>query len=123
MRFTGKLLWFIGKVWVGACILLVGSQLRLGEETVLKHLDHYLEKPAVAKHFAQILYPIHWTLNQVGVDVGWENVERVIAYKETNEQKIKNTFGEATGQEMEKLKKAAEAQKQALKAIEQDLAE
>ena len=61
--------------------------------------------------------------SKVGVNVGWDKVERVIAYQQSNQEKIKETFGDAAEHQMDKVRKAAETQKNALKAIEKDLTE
>lgn len=113
--------WFFSKVWVLACLLLVSTQVRIKGETILTQINAYCSKPKIAKHFAQLLYPVHWALEKVGINVGRENIETVIAYTQSNEEKIKDTFGAEAGMQMEKMKKAAEAQKAVLESIEKDL--
>jgi hypothetical protein len=113
--------WLFGKLWILVCGMLVVGQVRVGGDTVLHHLDQYFDSPNVAKHFAQILYPLHWTMNKVGVNVGWDKIERTLAFQQSTEEKIKETFGQEAAEQMEKLKKAAETQKHALESIERDL--
>jgi hypothetical protein len=123
MKKLAKLFFFFGKMWALACLLLVGSQIRAGGNTLLNQVTDYCNGPKTAKHFAQLLYPIHWALDKMGVNVGWDKIETAIAFTQTNQEKIKDTFGNDTAEKMEKIKKAAAERKAALDAIEQDLSE
>ncbi len=118
-----KRIWFLGKLWALSCFLLVASQIRFGGETVYTRLGSYFQKPRVAKHFAQLLYPVHWLLQKTGVDVGWADMERTLAWVPTREEELRQTMSHLNQEQFEKFKEAAEAQKRALESIERELAE
>jgi hypothetical protein len=120
MKFI-KATWFVGKLWVMFCLLTIVGQVRVGGDTLESQWHDYFQKPKISKFFNQFLYPVHWSLHKAGFNVGWDEMQRKLAWVPSPDEQLKERLGNVSQEQFEKVKAAAEAQKKMLEGIEADL--